>query len=597
MNAVAKPAKKPAPMRERKDPFESLSTELIQAALVAKGWPVESLGRAAGAPAIVLGGELLAVVTVGHDGEAALDKVCGAHGTLPRTPELDVWGGASEQRCIRLYRVPAGAPIPTAENLHGQCGGVTILTSGTLPLPPRHGDSGVYAHWSAAHHPALQKLGELPQWLADAARDPAAAARLATTVRPTRSTAVELDAWARELTMERGRPASTHGNLCIIFRRSPAWAGRFAFSEMSQSPTLDGRALADGDIGRIRERLELDHKMTPGEALVRGAALTVAEERKVHPVRDFLLGLRWDGVPRLDHVASDILGSVDEGASLMVRRWFVSLVARGLRPGCKVDTALVLVGLQGARKSSFFEVIGGEFFTDSHVDLTSKDVFLQLAEAWILELAEIDGITSRREVEEIKAFLSSKVDRFRPPYGRSVIKSPRHCVVVGSTNRTTFLEDDTGSRRFWCVNVGAIDLELLRAEREQLLAEAVAAFDAGEPWWLDAAEDVEREERAEQHQVEDPWSGPVSRWLAKQDRHDHTSEEILSGALDVPRKDQTKGAAMRLSRVLGRLGGWERRKGRPLRDGVRQAPAWLWMGPEPEQPGMGFLDPTEEFPP
>lgn len=575
--------------KPRANPFDGMAPTQIADMLVARGWPRPTI---AGGGLHLQLGAVVALVTDGDAGERHLEVLEGARGALPAGP---AWGdtvraGAEvRRRTTRLFRAPEGQSADRlhAENLWGACPGLHVLARGVEELPTR---------WWSTGHPATTPLPEMPAWLSAMVADPVEARRARGHARATQADKTASEEWMHDLTLERGRPMSTHGNLCTIFRRSPDWAGRFAFSEMSQSPLLDGRPMVDGDIGRIREQLERGLRMTPGEALVRGAVLTVAEERQVHPVRDMLHLLRWDGVARLDRVATDILGAVDPAAAKLVRKWFLSLVARGLRPGCKVDTALVLVGTQGARKSSFFAEIAREFFTDSHVDLSSKDVFLQLADAWIMELAEIDGITSRREVEEIKAFLSSKVDRFRPPYARSVVKSPRHCVVVGTTNRTTFLEDDTGSRRFWCVTVGAIDLELLREQRDQLLAEAVAAYDAGEPWWLDAAEDVEREEHAEKHQVEDPWTGPVGRWLSKSERTDHTSEEILSGALDVPRKDQTKGAAMRLSRVITRLGGWERKKGRPVRDGVRGEPAWLWMSLAPAQPSMGFDDPTEEFP-
>lgn len=567
MNAVAKPAKKPAPMRERKDPFESLSTELIQAALVAKGWPVESLGRAAGAPAIVLGGELLAVVTVGHDGEAALDKVCGAHGTLPRTPELDVWGGASEQRCIRLYRVPAGAPIPTAENLHGQCGGVTILTSGTLPLPPRHGDSGVYAHWSAAHHPALQKLGELPQWLADAARDPAAAARLATTVRPTRSTARELDAWESKLVRSRGKTVNSFGNVMKILRESPGYAGRFRLNLMTQGIEFEGKHLPEGRLGDFREQIE-DASwggFSPSESSVMQAIRSLAEARPFHPVQAYLAGLTWDGTARLDLVATEMLrAEPDELVTTMVRRWFIGAVARALDPGCQVDTALVLVGDQGLKKSSFFRALAGEWFGDTEIRIGDKDAYGQIHLNWITEWGEIDRVTSQRHAGEVKAFVSRRADTFRPPYGRTTATYQRSCVIVGSTNENEFLNDPTGSRRFWVVRIpkgAAIDIGQVSALRDQLWAEAVHRYRAGEIHYLQPEEDRARELAAEQYRVRDAWEEVVETWIENRwpaHRIESgekllTTQTILRKALGLEPRDMSKGVEMRIGKVMAAL--------------------------------------------
>ena len=402
-------------------------------------------------------------------------------------------------------------------------------------------------------------------------------------------------------TNSQGRFKKSYATTCAVLRHAPEWTGRLAWNEMAGAPCIFEKAgdrtfrtVVDADIARARESIEIQWGFDPGAEALWSAVLLAAQERRFHPVRDVLRGLTWDGTPRIDRVATEILRSTDPHAALMLRRWFVSLVARILDPGCKVDTALVFVGAQGARKSSFFDVIAGRYFCDSHADITSKDIYLQLAESWVFELAEIDGITTRRHADEIKAFLSSRNDRYRPPYGRAVVTVPRHCVIVGTTNQTTFLEDDTGSRRFWCVNVGAVDLELAREWREQLLAEAVHLFECVEPWWLDRAEDAEREAGAEQHQVEDPWAGAVRRWLGAQARNDHTSEEILTGALDMLRKDQTKAAAMRVAKLLRGIRNadgspaWERRCERPLRDGVRLDRTWVWCRTQPAQTGADW---------
>jgi len=415
----------------------------------------------------------------------------------------------------------------------------------------------------------------------------------------------EPDDWRLALrTTKSGDAKKSFANTCAILRHAPEWVGRFGWNDMAGAPCIfekigdrTFRSIVDVDHSRIREAIELEWGFDPGPEAINAALVSVAQEHKFHPVRDVLRAIAWDGTPRIDRVADEVLRSTDPRAALLIRRWFVALVARMIRPGCKVDTALVLVGVQGARKSSFFDVIAGRYFCDSHADITNKDIYQQLAESWIFELAEIDGITTRKHAGDVKAFLSSRADLYRAPYARASAKVPRHCVVVGTTNQATFLEDESGSRRFWCINAGIVDIDLLRDWRGQLLAEAVAAFDSGEPWWLDRAEDAGREADAEQHQVEDPWVGPVRRWLAVQTRDDHTSEEILCGALDMPRKDQSKVHTMRLAaKVLRRLlrddgaPEWERRCARLLRDGTRTPPQWAWHRTE-QQPLTGGDEP------
>ena len=136
----------------------------------------------------------------------------------------------------------------------------------------------------------------------------------------------------------------------------------------------------------------------------------------------------------------------------MLKKTLIGAVKRIYEPGCKHDTALVLMGDQGARKSTFFKVLGGQFFSDALSDIESKDGLMQLHSSWLMEWAELDHVTTKKHAGMIKAFLSQSTDMFRVPYGRATEEFPRRCLVVGSTNRSTgFLVDETGNRRFWCI--------------------------------------------------------------------------------------------------------------------------------------------------
>jgi putative DNA primase/helicase len=581
-----------ASVKIKPDPWKDLGTKAIAEVLARRGWPVRETPRGLdvdlGAPG---GGGVVAVVIAGKAGEDNLAKLTGLHGELPPAPR---WASGAGAR-VALYRAPAsGLPVPSAENLHGAVAGVSILARGAVAIPPSV-EASHALRWRPGAHAAEVELTELPAWLADLARDPVAAKRAWSTARPTPEEKRELSAWEAGLVRSRGRVVNTFANLCTILRHAPRFAGKITWNEMAFSVCFEGRPVADGDIGRWRELLEREHGISPGADSIRLASQTVAEEHRVHPVKEYLLRQEWDGAERLNSVAQVILGAEGELPALMVRKWFLSAVARALRPGCKVDTALVLVGPQGAKKSTFFSVLAGEWFTDTHVDLSSKDAFLQLAGAWVVEWGEIERVTGRRGADEIKSFMSSRADRFRPPYGRALVEVPRTCVVVGSTNQSTFLDDETGSRRFWCVRVpGGVAIDQLRAWRDQLWAEARAAFDAGEVWWLDADEEKAREEDAETHTVDDSWEAKLARWASSQTAQNFTADEVLRGAFSLEPKDQTKGAAMRMGRALVKLG-WERRKGRPVRvvDGGTKTlpPAWLWIPPADQaQPSL----PTDE---
>jgi predicted P-loop ATPase len=337
----------------------------------------------------------------------------------------------------------------------------------------------------------------------------------------------------------------------------------------------------------MREQIERRYGVALADRTIRDALLIVAEPRRYHPVRSYLRSLKWDGVARLDSVASEVLGAKQALAPSMVRKFFLAAVARALDPGCKVDNALVLVGAQGARKSTFFRTLAGAWFSDTHMDPTNKDALQQIAAAWIYELGEIDSITSRKHASDLKRFMTSATDAFRPPYERSIRIVQRSGIMVGTTNRDRFLTDETGSRRFWVVRVpDRVNIALLARERDQLWAEAVVALSKKEPWWLTDAEEIVREVDAEQHAEQDPWRDLVARYFQglfrqQQLRGDYTCAEIAAEVLKVERRDLARSTEQRLGDVLRSLG-LTRRKLRIERDGRRLNPTWAWLWPDEE---------------
>jgi len=253
---------------------------------------------------------------------------------------------------------------------------------------------------------------------------------------------------------------------------------------------------------------------------------------------------------------------------------------KGEKP-VKVDTVLILAGKQGAKKSTAFRALASSpWFSDTALDLRSKDAYQAIRGVWIYELAEL-AATRPRDAETVKAFLSAPTDKFRPPYGRTVISSHRQCVFVGTTNEASFLRDATGARRFWPVSVGEIDVDAIRRDRDLLWAEAMEAYRAGEAWWLTAEEDERLRESQEQYQHEDPWEVAVSEWLTKIENVKAARKGVrigkqLTHCLQMDKDRQGKQDEMRMGGVLQSLG-WE--KCRDRRDGRRVV---VWRLPESE---------------
>lgn len=551
-------------VRVRRDPWKDLAPAAIAEVLSARGWPVATTPRGID---VSLGRELVAVVVSGKAGEDSLGRLAALHGELPAAPR---W--RADGRSVRLYRAPReGMPVPTAENLHGAVAGVSVVASGAQAVPPSV-EASVMLRWAQDGHPADVDLVELPGWLADLARDPVAAARAWRTARPSAEEARELAAWEMGLTRSRGRVVKSFGNTMKIFRGAPPYTGRFRLNRMTQGIEFEGQNLPEARVGWFREAIEdaAWGGFDPSDTWVMQAIRALAYDRAYHPVQDYLGGLRWDGVNRLDAVAGEVLharGDEEERrlAVRMVRLWMISAAARALDPGCQVDTSLVLVGPQGLRKSSFFRALAGDpWFADTEIRIGDKDGLQQIHAAWITEWGEIDRITSARHAGEVKAFIARRTDTFRPPYGRITESFQRSCVIVGSTNSEQFLTDPTGSRRFWCVRVGErIDLELAQRWRDQLWAEAVAALRAGERWWLTSEEDVQREQGAERHRLRDPWEAVVEKYISTKWRADIagdasrrflTTALLLERAIDVPAKDRTRAHEMRVGEVMRALG-------------------------------------------
>jgi putative DNA primase/helicase len=245
-----------------------------------------------------------------------------------------------------------------------------------------------------------------------------------------------------------------------------------------------------------------------GKDKVADALDLVCRENSFHPVRDWLLTSEWDGVERINFMPEDVFGVENSELNYTIlRKFLISAVARVMQPGCKVDTALILVGPQGVGKSSFFKVLAGDdFFGDTSLDLSSKDSLMALRGKWIYELAELSALSRARDQEMVKAFLSSAVDAYRPSYGRFTVSFPRQTVFGGTVNNLDFLSDTTGNRRYMILETPfPVEFKLLEESREQIWAEAFAAYERGEHWILPEKLWAASAERAENHTNFDPW--------------------------------------------------------------------------------------------
>lgn len=335
------------------------------------------------------------------------------------------------------------------------------------------------------------------------------------------------DEWKAELEYTKsGKLLCNIANIILILENDPALAGHIVhdlFTGMDSAKdglpwNKNANQWTDTDDANLRVWLEKHYDIT-GKEKIADALTAVLTRHSYHPIRDYLSGLTWDGVPRLDRIIIDYMGAEDSELNrAMSRKHFVAAVARVFNPGCKYDYCLIMSGAEGIGKSTLLRVMGGRWFNDSITTLEGKEGMEQLRRAWVVELGELSSI-KRSDVEQVKAHLSKQVDIYRAAYARRVLEHPRQCVFCGTTNEALFLKGDTGNRRFWVIPVVA-ELrkykdwsEAIRRDRDQLWAEAVHYYKQGEPLYL--SEELEVQAKQRQQDFNDDNDDPIVAMLDK----------------------------------------------------------------------------------
>jgi predicted P-loop ATPase len=264
------------------------------------------------------------------------------------------------------------------------------------------------------------------------------------------------------------------------------------------------------------------------------AVLAAAEDGRFHPVREYFAKLKWDGTPRLATWLATYCGaSENQYTQLAGVKFLIGAVARVMKPGCKMDNVLILEGEQGRWKSTALATLAGiEWFGDTPFAIGDKDSFLVTRGNLIYELAELDGF-SRAESSRAKAYFSSRYDTFVPKYVAWAIKVPRQLVFAGTVNHGTYLRDTTGNRRYWPVKIERADIESLARDRDQLWAEAVHRFNAGEQWWVVESERELFSLEQELRYVGDAYEDLIREWALGKEAFTMATG---AGRLPAPRK-------------------------------------------------------------
>ncbi len=400
--------------------------------------------------------------------------------------------------------------------------------------------------------------------------------------------AMDSPPWAKNAETDKsGRPIANIANTLACMRGTIALKDCFGFDEMLEEavllqelplverakPASVGklpRPITDADVTQMLEWVQHVGGMPRiGLTAAHDAVDRRAKERRFHPLRDQISNLQWDGTPRLRILFSEYFGAENSDSethaaylSKTGEMFLTGMVARVLKPGCKVDTTPVLIGPQGILKSSAGRILAGdEYFGDSLPDIHSKDASQYLRGKWLIEISELAAM-NRSDIETIKAFLSRQEEKYRPSYGRKQTVEPRQCVFMGTTNQPEFLKDTTGNRRFWPIQTGAIKLDAIARDRNQLFAEAVTLFRKGVPWWPDRNFETTHIAPEQESRVAiDLWQEPIAIKVANL-AHEISAHEIARDALGLEPSHMNAAAYSRIATIMKQLGWVHKRSNR-----------------------------------
>ncbi|TBR58997.1 hypothetical protein B4U84_24355 [Westiellopsis prolifica IICB1] len=368
-------------------------------------------------------------------------------------------------------------------------------------------------------------------------------------------------------------PRSKSLKLSMLLQKE--YSHRLSWDVLKDVPRLDG-------IEFNNQELELDithnYDIDVDYARLERFISVYAKKNLYHPVQEYLNSLEIPAnTDILDTLYNDVLGLKTELEKTYVRKTLIAAVARALEPGCKVDTALILNGKQGCFKTTFFEKLFSEdFFTT--VTVTSgneRDDLPVFHASWCVEFGELETVIKRKEVSQLKAFMTRSIDRYTPKYSNTQTERRRGFICVGTTNKDEFLKDPTGNRRFWiCSITKKIDVRWVEIHRDEIWSAALKLYKAKEQWWLTDEEQVQSNEHNEQfteHSTSEEW---VLNWFSGRyiapggtsfkpsmlDRGELTTAIILQSALGVEPSRQNKALEMEVADVMTRLGFKKERK-------------------------------------
>lgn len=419
------------------------------------------------------------------------------------------------------------------------------------------------------------------------------------------------DEWLAGLEVDKsGNYLGNVHNLRLILQNDPRLKGRIAYNEFSRKPAVlkplpwdiqkfkKTREWNDTDFAILCNYLQSKpYELQITQFKINNILEEIKNLNRVHPVRDYLKSLVWDGQKRLETLMIDYMGAADTDYTRAVTvKTLTAAVARVFEPGCKFDYVLTLIGKEGIGKSSIYRKLGGDWFTDTfnfNMLSNGKQVFEQLQGFWLIEIPEMTGL-KKTDMNAAKSFITSRADNYRGSHLKETNTHARQSVFVGTSNNDDFLKADTGNRRFWPLDVDtekalySINTDLTAGEIGQIWAEAVEKYKTGEMLYLPPELEKEARRQQEQHTEEHAWQQVIEDYLLKLlptnwkekteaerrqffmypdplevgiiDRNRVSIKEIWTEALASKMNLITQQAKRDITKIMDNLKGWEKAK-------------------------------------
>ncbi len=365
--------------------------------------------------------------------------------------------------------------------------------------------------------------------------------------------------------------------------RDQGIANSLRYNELST--TIEYKRVALGE--HACEKLQIGFSKN-GLAVIKQNIIDVlavmAKENPYDPVKNYLTQVENDSnveAVDIDRLSTTYLGTDCELSNKILKMAVVAAVKRRFEPGCQYDYVVVTKGEQGIGKSTFFETIASPSYYTSSMAEQERDLITNIHSVWFYEFAELESVTSSRSIGKMKNLISTRVDLYRPAYGRVKECRPRRSILVGTVNSDIFLNDPTGARRYAVIEApGRIDNSKVLADRDKIWKAAMIAYRSGAEARLSEADELACKIRNKAYEAEDPWLAMLENWFNDNPTLEQfTTHQALTGAgccnpASIPRKME-----MRVAELLKQLG-WTRDKNQ---SGTSRARFWRRL-PQPVCP-------------